>query len=217
MRPIIPMCLVFSLGAGLVPPALAGSGHEARGGDGAGAMVVLTAGLTRSTPAPALRPSTPTPGISRSTPTPGINRAVPRPHTGPRRAHRKRQGRRPFVPFFPFIHEHGHDYGHDHGREVIVQPAPVEPPPEDIETAEPPPPPDPRGPLRRKPARGVAPAVAAYTVGEPLPPDVPHVTLGWEIYAFPEPSPGHIYARVGREILLIVADSRMVVRVLPPG
>ena len=94
---------------------------------------------------------------------------------------------------------------------------PVPPPPVVAAPAEPPPPSDPHGPLRLIPARGVAPVAAPYNVGEALPPGLPHVTLDWRHFDLPEPPPGQLYARVGRDVLLITAFGRIVERVLPPG
>jgi len=83
--------------------------------------------------------------------------------------------------------------------------------------AEPAEPPDPQGPLRLTPARGVTPNAAPYVLGEALPGHVPHVTLDWREFELPEPPPGRLYARVGRDVLLITAAGRFVERVLPPG
>ncbi len=110
--------------------------------------------------------------------------------------------------------------GHHRHRErepapVEVRPVPV--PPVAAAPVEPSPPPDPRGPLRRTPARGIVPAEAPYRLGEALPPGLPHVTLAWRQFDLPEPPPGQLYARVGRDVLLITAAGRVVESVLPPG
>jgi Ni/Co efflux regulator RcnB len=78
-------------------------------------------------------------------------------------------------------------------------------------------PPDPSGPLRLSPARGMAAAAPTYNVGEALPPTLPHVTLDWRQFNLPEPPPGRLYARVGRDVLLITSSGRIVESVLPPG
>ena len=112
-----------------------------------------------------------------------------------------------------------HFYGHRRrAREpVAVEPPPAPAPPVVAAPAEPPPPPDPHGPLRLTPARGIAPAEAPYRLGEALPPGLPHVTLAWRQFDLPEPPPGQLYARVGRDVLLITATGRIVESVLPPG
>ena len=123
------------------------------------------------------------------------------------RFHRPR--RRPFflVPRF--------DDDDDDEERIVVVPVPTPAPdPPEAKTAEPPPPPDPRGPAIR-PARGVGTA-APFTVGEPLPADLPHVALDWRSYALPEPPPGLAYARVGRAVLLIDPATRVVARVVEP-
>jgi hypothetical protein len=93
---------------------------------------------------------------------------------------------------------------------VVAPPAPVVAPP--VAT----PPPDPRGPLRL-PARGATPVPPPFTVGQPLPSDLPHVTLDWQQYDLPEPPPGQLYARVGGNVLLISADDRIVESIVSPG
>ena len=110
---------------------------------------------------------------------------------------------------------------HGHHRRRAREPVPVQPPPAPVPPvvaapAAPPKPPDPRGPLRRTYARGIVPAEAPYRLGEALPPDLPHVTLAWRQFDLPEPPPGRLYARVGRDVLLITATGRIVERVLPP-
>ncbi len=131
---------------------------------------------------------------------------------GERRIHRQPK-RRPHQRFLFVPRFHGH-------RQREPAPAavgPVPAPPVVATPAEPPPPPDPRGPLRLTPARGIVPAAARYRIGEALPPDLPHVTLAWRQFGLPEPPPGRLYARVGRDVLLITATGRVVERVLPPG
>jgi len=76
---------------------------------------------------------------------------------------------------------------------------------------------EPRGPLRLRPARGVAPAETAYSLGEALPPNLPHVTLNWQQFDLPEPPPGQLYVRIGNDVLLITAAGRIVESVVPPG
>lgn len=105
----------------------------------------------------------------------------------------------------------------DDDERIIVVPAP--PPPRPVEpepeAAEPPPPPDPRGPSFQ-PARGLATA-EPYAIGEPLPEGVPFVSLDWRQYGLPEPPAGLIYARVGRDVLLIEPVSRVVRRRVDPA
>ena len=113
--------------------------------------------------------------------------------------------------FFP----HFHDDDNDDRFVLVPLPTPrPEPPEAEPEPAAPAPPPDPRGAAIKR-ARGAA-AEAPYTVGEPLPGDVPHVTLDWRRYELPEPPAGKIYARVGREVLLIDAATRVVERRVDP-
>jgi Ni/Co efflux regulator RcnB len=130
-----------------------------------------------------------------------------------RRAHRRpgRHARHGLhsVPFF------FRDSRRDDER-VAPAPAPVQVAPVPPVAVEPPPPPDPRGPLRLA-ARGTAPTGVPYTVGEALPPDLPHVTLDWRQFDLPEPPPGRLYARVGRDVLLITATDRVVESVVPLG
>lgn len=94
---------------------------------------------------------------------------------------------------------------------VPATPAAPEPPPAAAPAA---PPPDPRGP-RFVPVRGTV-SEPAYNVGEPLPDGVPFVTLGWEHYGLPEPPPGLVYARVGRDVVLLDPATRMVTRRVDP-
>ncbi len=131
-----------------------------------------------------------------------------------RKRHAKRRRHQGFFPFRG--HFHGHHRHHERAP-APVEPRPVPVPPVAAAPAEPPPPPDPRGPLRLTPARGIAPAEAPYVIGEALPPGLPHVTLAWRQFDLPEPPPGRLYARVGRDVLLITAAGRIVESVLPPG
>jgi Ni/Co efflux regulator RcnB len=99
---------------------------------------------------------------------------------------------------------------------VEPEPEPEEPTegaPEEAETG----PPDPGSPRSVSIARGAEPGEASWEVGEPLPAGVPQVTLDWRTYGLSEPEPGRIYARVGRDVLLIEADSRRVIRRIAPG
>jgi Ni/Co efflux regulator RcnB len=131
-----------------------------------------------------------------------------------RRAHR-RPGRhaRHGLHSFPFFFR---DSQRDDER-FEPAPAPVQVAPVPPVAVEPPPPPDPRGPLRLTPARGIAPGAAPYSVGEALPQHLPHVTLDWRQFDLPEPPPGRLYARVGRDVLLITATGRVVESVVPLG
>ena len=115
--------------------------------------------------------------------------------------------------YFPYF---GYNDYYDQDSPLALPPAPTLPPePPVVEApAEPPPPPDPRGPLRLTAARGVAPAEPLYALGEPLPPDLPHVTLDWRQYDLPEPPAGRLYARIGRDVLLITEVDRVVEKVV---
>lgn len=135
--------------------------------------------------------------------------------TGPRRdrrGHHDRHDRRG-VLLFPHFRVDRDERGPDVVVVPTPRPAPPEPEPEPVR--EPAPPPDPRGPLT-VPVRGAA-AEPGYSVGEPLPPDLPHVTLDWRRYGLPEPPAGLVYARVGREVLLIDPVSRRVERRVEPA
>ena len=120
-----------------------------------------------------------------------------------------RKRRRPFF-LFPRV-----DDDDDDDRIILVpvpQPQPAAPEPA---APEPAPPPDPRGPAIQR-ARGAA-AEDPVVVGEPLPQNVPHVTLDWRSYGLPEPPPGLVYARVGRAVLLIDPATRVVERRVDPS
>ncbi len=133
-----------------------------------------------------------------------------------RRAERRPERRRHHGIFLFGRHFHGHH--RRRAREPVhIEPSPAPVPPVVAAPAEPPPPPDPHGPLRLTLARGIAPAEAPYRIGEALPPGLPHVTLAWRQFDLPEPPPGQLYARVGRDVLLITATGRVVESVLPPG
>jgi Ni/Co efflux regulator RcnB len=97
---------------------------------------------------------------------------------------------------------------------VIVVPAPRAP----AEAAPPPEtgPPDPGSPRSVAVPRGREAGGRRWTEGEPLPEGVPHVTLDWRTYGLPEPAPGRIYARVGRDVLLIEAATRRVIQAVDP-
>jgi len=145
------------------------------------------------------------------TPQPKLVRPKPKHDDGhPHHRFRDRHG-------FPFYVVPG-PYYRGHRAEQPAPPAapPPTPPEEPPAAAASPEPPDPRGPAFA-PARGVEPDDAPYTIGEPLPSTLPHVTLDWRRYDLPEPPPGRIYARIGRNVLLITAAGRIVERVLPQG
>lgn len=135
---------------------------------------------------------------------------------GERRVKRRPAPRR-HRGLFPFSRDYYRDYGRRDRAPAPVRPDPVPVPPEAVAPVEPPPPPDPHGPLRRTLARGVLPGPALYSLGEALAPNLPHVTLDWRKFDLPEPPAGRLYARVGRDVLLITAAGRVVERVLPPG
>lgn len=200
MRPLI-IALALALGA---TPAAAQNLKASGGTSGTGVTSGGTGSLgsAGTTPVPPLNPplSQPRPPVrdklDRGAAKPGNGDGAPPPD-------------RPDRPFFPFFHG-----DHDDDR-IIVVPAPAPPPPgpPEPETAEPPPPPEPGGPVMMT-ARGATPP-ERYTVGEPL--SVPFVTLHWRQYGLPEPPAGLIYARVGRDVLLIDPVSRVVRRRLDPA
>lgn len=148
-------------------------------------------------------------------------RPVPRPHPFPggdrKFRHREKDWRHRPRPWpYPYYYRSYGDAYVDDPLELPPPPAqPAEPPVAEEKPVEPAPPPDPRGPAIQR-ARGV-PGGAPYKVGEPLPATLPHVTLDWRLYDLPEPPPGRIYARVGRDVLVITAEGRVVERVVPPG
>jgi Ni/Co efflux regulator RcnB len=139
-----------------------------------------------------------------------IRRGVAKGGHGPWR----RRGHRRSKPYGYFLPPYYRSYREER---VETRPEPVAPPaPVVVAPVEPPPPPDPRGPVRLT-ARGSAPVAARYVVGEALPADLPHVTLDWRQFDLPEPPAGQIYARVGRDVLLISTNGRIVESVVPPG
>ncbi len=196
------------------------------------ALVVLAAGIGLAMPAQAeLRASirAGTPGASvfvRIGDGAGVRHLPHRP-AGPGEVYfpsRRHQGawHKPEHPhhFWPWRRSFLGYRVNDYDDPLALRPVPSIPPPEEEPAAasppvEPAPPPDPRGPAIRH-ARGTVPA-AQYVIGEPLAAAVPHVTLDWRLHALPEPPPGLIYARVGRDVLLITAVSRVVEKVVPPG
>lgn len=104
-------------------------------------------------------------------------------------------------------------------RPVIIdrERAPPADPPEDAtpaekdKTVEPSArPPDPGGEIGRYPARGWTP-LKQWTVGQILPPRLPHVKLSYKAYGLPKPPDGQIYARVRGDVLLIDAVTRRVI------
>ena len=133
---------------------------------------------------------------------------------GERRVKRRPERRRRHHGLFLFSRDY---HGGTRRRVPDPVPDPVPVPPVVVVPVEPPPPPDPHGPLRRTLARGLEPVPAPYSLGEALAPNLPHVTLDWRKYDLPEPPPGRLYARVGRDVLLITAAGRVVEKVLPPG
>ena len=72
-------------------------------------------------------------------------------------------------------------------------------------------PPDPGSPRPVALARGADAPGPGYEIGQPLPGDIPQVTLNWRAYGLPEPPAGQIYARVYGEILLLDAADRRVI------
>lgn len=195
-----------------------------------GAVAVVTVALELALAGPAVAqsgfwtqpapPSSVRPGIGDDTP------LVMRPRRGPggrnedglhdgrhddRRSSRRHGRRRHHILRVPTYPVYRDDREPPPAAPARPEPAKAAPSPE------PAPPPDPRGPLRLTPARGIEPAAARWRVGEPLPPALPHVTLDWRRYGLPEPPAGRIYARVGRDVLLITAGERVVERVIPSG
>lgn len=133
------------------------------------------------------------------------------------RGHRWRFDRRDRFDGFIYFPIFGYGDYYDRDSPLALPPALPPPPPEPqvVEApVEPPPPPDPRGPLRLTSARGVSPAEPPYAVGEALPADLPHVTLDWRQYDLPEPPAGRLYARIGRDVLLITEVDRVVEKVV---
>ena len=127
---------------------------------------------------------------------------------------RSHQGSRPY-PYYPAPYYRTYREEYVERPPERVEPPAIPAPPVAVAPVEPPPP-DPRGPVRLT-ARGAAPNAVQYNVGEALPSSLPHVTLDWRKYELPEPPPGQIYARVGRDVLLITAVGRIVESVVPPG
>ncbi len=196
MLPMIAaLALGAALGAALAIPAQAGSGFSVRIGGGH-SSVGAHASTTHKSGA----------------------------HRGERRV-KQRGGKRPERRLERRRHQGLHlfpRYYYGSYRRRDYEPAPVAPytappPPEVVVPVEPPPPPDPHGPLRLTLARGVEPAPTPYNLGEALPSTLPHVTLDWRKFDLPEPPSGRIYARVGRDVLLITSVGRVVEKVLPPG
>ncbi|HSF96510.1 MAG TPA: RcnB family protein [Thermohalobaculum sp.] len=131
-----------------------------------------------------------------------------RDHDRDRKRGHRRDGRfRVFIP---------HPYYYPYDRDDAATP-PAEPaePPEPVTPPEPQAPPDPLGPLNRSLARGAAAPEPPWQLGHPLPAGLPHVTLDWRRYDLPEPPAGRLYARVGRDVLVITAAGRVVERVMP--
>ena len=54
----------------------------------------------------------------------------------------------------------------------------------------------------------------AWSQGDVLPREVPHITLDYAAYGLPTPSLGEKYARVGNEVLRIDTGSRRIVEVV---
>jgi Ni/Co efflux regulator RcnB len=130
-----------------------------------------------------------------------------------------RPGKRRRHHLYPEYYYDEDGYLRGGGPAVYDRDAAVEPPPEpeEPEFVAPQLPPDPQGPLSGTLARGVTVAPPKWRIGEPLPANLPHVTLDWRRYELPEPPPGRIYARIGRDILIITAGERVVEEVLPRG
>lgn len=195
----LPMIAALALGAALAMPAQAGFGFSIHVGGGQISRGHTSGGHTGR-------------GVHASTTQ--RNGAFWGERRVKRRSERQRQRHH---GSFLFFRDFDRDYGRRDRDRAPVRPDPVPAPPVAVAPVEPPPPPDPHGPLRRMPARGVVPGPAPYSLGEALPPSLPHVTLDWRKFELPEPPPGRLYARVGRDVLLITATGRVVERVLPPG
>lgn len=123
----------------------------------------------------------------------------------PPRKHR----RRAFLPIF--IDDDWRE------RETVYVPVPVPQPPPEATPAPVPEsvPPDPRGPIRRLPAPGIASAHHRLTPGEAIDPLEPIVTLDWRAHDLPEPEPGEIWVRLSRQVLRIDAGTREVLALAP--
>ncbi|MBK0398596.1 RcnB family protein [Limibaculum sp. M0105] len=139
---------------------------------------------------------------------------APKPHDGPRRGkprppwrpdHRPRPPHRyrPHGLFFPFFVERDRSE-----PETVYVPVPFpEPPPPEVT---PPEPLDPRGSIRRLPARGASAPDATPAVGAAIAPGVPLVILDWRLHDLPEPPAGEQWVRLRREVLRIDATTRVV-------
>lgn len=224
MRPLA-IALIMALGAA---PAGAGDAHfSARIGVQAGGPSAQVGGFLRIGPTPI--PQTKPPFTWTKPPFTWTK--PPMPQTKPPGAAALERGaprRRdlPLGPGKPHPHPHARHgppflfFDDDDEERIVVVPAPAAPapppaPPPEAEAAEPAPPPDPQGPVMLK-ARGAA-AEAPFTVGAPLPDDVPHVTLDWRQYGLPRPPAGLVYARVRGNVLLIDPATRLVERRIDPS
>jgi Ni/Co efflux regulator RcnB len=188
---MLPMIVTLALGLALAAPAAAGSRFSARTGSASSSVAMIRGGGAA--------------WLARR-----VKQRTGR-QTGLRPKHRHHHG-------LSLSRHHFHGHHRHRAREpVAVGPPPAPVPPVVAAPVEPPPPPDPRGPLRLTSARGIVPAEAPYIIGEALPTGLPHVTLAWRQFDLPEPPPGQLYARVGRDVLLITATGRIVESVLPPG
>ena len=149
-------------------------------------------------------------------------------HAHPGRAHRKWRGhkarrhlrpgeigvhpkrkRRPYR-FGQLRYRPVYVYDRDDDRDEPPPPEPVAPPAPPPEPEVEPEPLDPAGAMRLVAARGSGLIDRPWTVGEPLPAGLPHVTLDPRHYDLPAPPPGQIYARVRHDVLLIDPMSRVV-------
>jgi len=200
---MFPMIVTLALGLALAAPAAAEFRFSARIGSAGSGVAMLRGGGAA--------------WVERRVKQRTARRTERRMERQTERRLKRRAERRRHRGLFLFG-RHFHGSHRRRAREPVpVQPPPAPAPPVVVAPAEPPPPPDPHGPLWLTPARGIAPAAAPYRLGEALPPGLPHVTLAWRQFDLPEPPRGRLYARVGRDVLLITAGGRVVERVLPPG
>lgn len=222
----LPIMLAAGLGLAIATPAGAEDGASLRSGIGAGET--FEGGVQADRPPVGAPPRATMPAPLKRDPErsgkrgkrhdpppkPGIRARTVPPEKRPenRRDRDDRFDRRRVHPFFLFP-----DDDDDDERVILVPvPAPTPRPPEpEAEAARTAPPPDPRGPAIRR-ARGAG-TDSPVTVGEPLPGNVPHVTLDWRSYGLPEPPAGLVYARVGRDVVLIDPATRVVERRVDPA
>ncbi len=150
-------------------------------------------------------------------PIPGPPGAVPH-EDDDRRYRPRRRDRRDRAGQLLIITDRDYSFDERLRRLAPRDPEPEEPvAPTDAESEAETGPPDPGSPRTVARARGAAPRAADYELGAALPDGVPHVTLDWRTYGLPRPPEGLVYARVGRDVLLIDPATREVVDRVEPG